>query len=349
MKHKWLKSTLAIIVLAGISALIIVAFMKGHNGSKLESEQESRVKALHRVSTQGGETVITIDKATRIKSAIVVTLLKPVSHQEEIRAYGMVLELQSLVDLHNSYAVAKAQLEKDKASLESSSKAYERLKILHEDNRNISDKNLQTAQAIWRSDEANVHAAQETLNTLYATVQQQWGDVIFQWMSNESPSFERLVKKQDILIQITLPSDTNLLSASQTALVQALNKTLVTAKFLSQSPHTDSRIQGMSFFYIVPVHNGLLPGMNMLAYLQNGPEVTGVVVPASAVVWLQGKAWLYLQKNEDHFIRREISTETPVKDGWFVSKGLLAGDRIVVGGAQLLLSEEFSSQIQTGE
>ncbi|MBI1929785.1 hypothetical protein HYR99_36740 [Candidatus Poribacteria bacterium] len=102
----------------------------------------------------------------------------------------------------------------------------------------------------------------------------------------------------------------------------------------------------MSFFYHTPQTPGLLPGMNVLAYLPAGPPVEGVIVPASATVWWQGKAWAYMQKEPERFVRREVSTEAPVKDGWFVAKDFSAGARLVVSGAQLLLSEEFHSQIQ---
>ena len=87
----------------------------------------------------------------------------------------------------------------------------------------------------------------------------------------------------------------------------------------------------------------------MLAYLPIGPTVQGVMIPAAAVVWWQGKAWVYVQTDPNHFVRRELSTETPVPEGWFVGTGLAAGDSIVVRGAQLLLSEEFRAQIQVSE
>ena len=106
----------------------------------------------------------------------------------------------------------------------------------------------------------------------------------------------------------------------------------------------------MSFFYLAPARpQGLLPGMNVLAYLPIGPPVQGVMVPAAAVVWWQGKAWVYVQTDPNHFVRRELSTETPVPEGWFVGTGLAAGDSIVVRGAQLLLSEEFRAQIQVSQ
>ena len=49
------------------------------------------------------------------------------------------------------------------------------------------------------------------------------------------------------------------------------------------------------------------------------------------------------------FVRREIQATQPTDDGWFVSNGVKAGERVVASGAQLLLSEELKSQIQVGD
>jgi hypothetical protein len=89
--------------------------------------------------------------------------------------------------------------------------------------------------------------------------------------------------------------------------------------------------------------------MNVLAFVPAGPSRPGVMVPARAAVWWQGKASVYLEKGTGHFVRREIPTETPVGEGWFVTGGFSPGDKVVVKGAQLLQSEEFRSQIQVGE
>ena len=72
-------------------------------------------------------------------------------------------------------------------------------------------------------------------------------------------------------------------------------------------------------------------------------------VPADAVVWWQGRAWVYVQIDPQRFARREIPADAPVPGGWFLSKGIDAGDRVVNRGAQQLLSEEFRSQIEVGE
>lgn len=344
-----LKSILTIIVLASVGALLIWAFIEGRKELATEQERERPVKSASRVSIQDGESIVTLDPATQIRSGIIVTPLEPVSHHGELRAYGMVLQPQDLIDLRNSYTVAEAQLEKAQAGLEVSRKTYERLKALRENNRNISDKALQAAEATWRSDEAEARAVEQALRALEDAARQRWGEVITRWLFDGSSAFDRLMQQQDVLIQITLPSGAQIASAPQSARVQAVTGTLTSATLLSPSPRTDPRIQGMSFFYLAPAQTGLLPGMNVIAYLPVGPKVSGVIVPDSAVVWWQGKAWVYVQKDTGPFARREIPTDRPVQNGWFIEKGFSAGDRLVTSGAQLLLSEEFRAQIQVGE
>ena len=69
-------------------------------------------------------------------------------------------------------------------------------------------------------------------------------------------------------------------------------------------------------------------------------------MPEQGVVWWQGKAWVYQQTAPDRFVRRALSTETPVPSGFVVAKGFDPGEKIVLNGAQSLLSEEFRSLIQ---
>lgn len=79
-------------------------------------------------------------------------------------------------------------------------------------------------------------------------------------------------------------------------------------------------------------------------------KIYGVFIPDAAVVWSEGKSWAYIREGGASFIRYEIPTDTPIKDGWFASSNdLMAGALVVVSGAQLLLSEEFRSQIHVEE
>ena len=89
--------------------------------------------------------------------------------------------------------------------------------------------------------------------------------------------------------------------------------------------------------------------MNVLAFLPTGETVDGVTVPASAIVWWQDRAWVYQRTEPDKFLRVEIATDLPAPGGGYIVAGMPHDVQIVTGGAQLLLSEEFRSQIQVDE
>jgi len=152
-----------------------------------------------------------------------------------------------------------------------------------------------------------------------------------------------------LLLRITLPPGSSIPTAPSTIQVQAPEGTFISARLVSPAPNTDPRIQGLSYYYLAPASPGLLSEMNLTAYLPVGPQLQGVVIPSAAVVRYQGKAWVYLQKDETHFNRQEISTEAPAEGGWFEKTKPSPGEKIVTQGAQLLLSEEFRSQIEVGE
>jgi len=99
----------------------------------------------------------------------------------------------------------------------------------------------------------------------------------------------------------------------------------------------------------------------VIAPLEPASTSPGVVVPESAIVWLDGQAWLYLQRppsalpaepeggdtseSADRFVRRRVPMDEPVAGGWRGTEGFSPGDAVVVTGAQVLLSEEFRSEI----
>jgi len=345
----WLKVIVAAIASVGIAGLLIWAFLAGRKELALEQERERPIKAPTRVSVEEGEPVVTLDKTTQSKAGIVVVSLQPMDHRQQLSAYGTVLQIQGLVDLYKSYSAAKAQVEQTRAALEASRKEYERLKALR-DNQNISAKVFQAAEATWRSDEANARGAQEALRASEAAARDQWGPVLLQWLVDSTPEFDRLIHSQDLLVQLTLPYGARISAPPQNALVQLGEGKPISVRLVSQSSRTDPRIQGRSFFYVATGAGGaLLPGMNVSAYLPVGAALKGVTVPASAVVWWQGKAWVYVQKDAEHFVRREITTDAPVTEGWFVARGFSAGSKLVVTGAQLLLSEEFRAQVQISD
>lgn len=349
MKSPWKKLIIALIA-AGVVAALIFAFYAKHREAKAEEQADKPIKAATRVAMVNGENVVTLDEAARMSGGIALAPLQPIEHRPQISAYGVVMDLGELTDLRNTIAGAGAQLAKATAAQDVARKEYERARGLFDANQNVAEKTVQSAEGTWHTEEANVRAAKAALDASRATAQQRWGGVIAGWLAQGGTEFDRLGRQDDLLVQVTLSPSQADLSAPAEASIQAAGGKLVAAKLVSAASRTDPKIQGRSFFYLLPANGvNLLPGMNVVALLPTGEPESGVLVPASAVVWLQGKAWAYAQVPPDKFARREVSTEQPVKAGWVQPKTFSKGEPFVIRGPQILLSEEFRAQISVGD
>jgi len=155
-----------------------------------------------------------------------------------------------------------------------------------------------------------------------------------------------LIERQTFLLQITLPPGVILKAPPATASIETGKAARANITFVSPATRIDPKIQGMSFFYTVPADSGVLPGMNVLAFLPSGQSIEAASVPASAIVWWQGRAWVYRRTGQDTFARVQIATNLPAPGGGYIAKDVPEDAEIVTRGAQLLLSEEFRAQIQ---
>ena len=287
---------------------------------------------------------VTIDVQDAALSGVEAAPVAQATDQEEIRAYGTVLDLSQLTGLANSYARTRAQLQGANASRAASSVAFDRARTLNRD-KTVSTAQMQTAQAAFLRDTATVATAAAEMRTLVATARQDWGDTIAQALVNGGPALTRLIERQDLLVQVTLPTGTALSPPPPVAAIQRQSGTPVAAAFLSGAARTDPRIQGVSLLYTVPATSGLLPGMNLLALLPHGAVANGTIVPADAIVWWEDRAWAYRQLAPGRFERVMVATGRPAAAGGYVVTTLPTGARIVVRGAQALLSQEFRAQL----
>lgn len=338
---------MAFILVFGLGALLVWGFVEGRGEAAREAERERPVKVPLRVSTENGVPVITLDAETRQRSGIETSALQTVPYQEQVRAYATVLDAGRLTDLSSSYANAKAQLEAARAKLAASKAAFGRAQNLYKDLQNISLAQLQAAEATFHADQAVLSAAESQVRALAATAQQEWGPILGKSIAEGTRTVTRLIERQDFLLQITLPPGASI-PPPPSATIETGKSARAAISFVSPATRTDPKIQGISFFYVASAASGLLPGMNMLALLPSPASVEGVRVPASAVVWWQDRAWVYLRTGGDTFTRVAITTELPAPGGGYVVKVLSKNAELVTKGAQLLLSEELRAQIQVG-
>jgi hypothetical protein len=341
----WSATLLVAVAVVACCVLLVWGFLNGRN----EADQERAIKVPIRVSNKNGDPVITLDAATQQRSGIETAALPSTPHPEELRAYGMVLDVARLTELSNNYASAKAQVQTAKAKLAMSKPAFDRAEKLFNETHVVSQAQLQAAEAAFGTDQASLAAAEALVRTLSATAYQEWGSVLGKSLVDESPMIKALIERQIFLLQITLPPGVTLAVAPATAAVETGKAARAEITFVSTATRIDPKIQGVSFFYTAAAESGVLPGMNVLAFLPSGRSIEGVAVPASAIVWWQGRAWVYRRAGRDTFTRVAIATDVPTPGGSYLAKDLAKDAEIVTRGAQLLLSEEFRAQIQVEE
>jgi hypothetical protein len=334
-----------VIAVAAIG-ILIAAFLHGRQEAAMEAEQEHPPAAASRVSAEEGQTFITLDAKTQSGSGVATRTLVVTTEHQQLRASAVVLSVQNLTQLRTTYLSNVSQLDKARAALDVSQQEYQRLKQLYDDNQNAAAKTVEAAEGDRRSDEVSVRAATEALQLNDRLARQTWGEVVAKWLIDGPPALDRIFTQKDLLLQVSLlPGSAG--APPITVSIQSVSGKIGRADFVSAYPSVDPRIQTPSFLYLAQSAPDLVPGMTLTVLLPTGPSLRGVVVPSSAIVWWQGKAWAYSQIAPERFARREVSTEIPVPNGWFVSAGFAPGNKVVVRGAQQLLSEEFRSQIQS--
>ena len=292
-----------------------------------------------KISFENEQAILTLDQQTQSRMGIEFATLIASVTRPQVAVPAMVLPVQDLATFRNGYIATQSQVEKDRIDTDVARKEYSRLKMLFDNNQNISEKALQSSEGSLRSLETDERAAQQQLNLQASVSEQQWGSVVAKWAMDGSPELERVLGMREILLQVTLPFEQNY-NAPRTISVEIPGRTRSEATLISPFPRVDPRIQGRSFLYAAPGQPDLTPGVNLLAHLAVGNPMRGVIIPASAVVWSEGKAWTYLQPAPNQFSRRELATDVPVNEGYFVSSGFTAGSKVVRRGAQSLFSEE---------
>jgi hypothetical protein len=102
----------------------------------------------------------------------------------------------------------------------------------------------------------------------------------------------------------------------------------------------DPAVPGRTFAALVGAPRGLSAGDRLTVSVPTGDALSGVVVPASALVLAGGGAWCYVSSEDATFARRALATDRPVGSGYFQAAGFAPGERVVVAGAGLLLARE---------
>ena len=337
------RNTRPVVLAVLITALVAIAigsFIFHQIGPGAANPALVPVAAKQSVSVVNGLTIVTLDPAVQTQSGIQVEPLVAMEHRTETTAYGTVLDLQPLIDLRTRYLSAQAQANAARAIAAASQKESERNRILYQDNQNVSLKAYQTAQAASLSDQAKMQAAAMNLQNVKGAVLQQFGETVGRWVLDPgSPQLERLFNRQVVLLRVTMPLG-DAMETPATIQVATNTSQRYPAYLVSPSTQSDPAVQGSAFIYRTAAL--IAAGTNVAVFLPTSNQTTqGIFIPPGAIVWHGGGAWAYVQISPDSFARRPVGQHSPMGGGFYVTDSFKMGERVVVRGAQLLLSEEL--------
>lgn len=348
MKKK-LGGMILVVCLAAVVGSAIWGFVQARGEAQPDDDDKPAQTASH-ISVVDGISTITLNENAEGRKELEIVSLKNRLRAPTLQAYGSVLNLQSLTDLADKYQTAKANLDSRKAKRDLSQAALARARGLYSQGLHaVSKAQLETAEEAALVDTANLSAAKSQLASLANTAVQAWGSVLGKAVQDASPLLNGLIARQTVLVQVTLRADEVAAKIPDKAFLRMQDGQRVELHFVSPAAATDPQIQGRSFFYTAAADSRLLPGMNVVASVPTGRAAPCVEIPAPAIVWLQGHAWAYFRNSPKTFTRREIATDSPARNGGYFVKHIADGTQVVSRGAQMLLSEEFRSQIQEEE
>ena len=259
----------------------------------------------------------------------------------ELVAYGSVQNIQPLLEIHNHLSIAVAKFSAAKADFSQAHQALKRLQNLHQ-NKAISTRKLQQQQAMWRSSKAHLDTTRLQMETMQQNLRLNWGEKL----SSKNEHILGISSGQQVLLSVTLPANKTLPSETETIFVHPAGnrKKAIAAKFISAALQADQLSQGESYFFLA-TNTRLRAGMRITAWLPQPSKLSGVIIPETALLWYLGQTFVYLETQPQTFTRHTISEPVKSLTGFFVQDKHLVGKKIVVTGAQTLLSEEFRSQI----
>ena len=270
------------------------------------------------------------------------------------------------VDLDARLTNARGDVSALEATLAASKATYNRTKALNADDKNMSDRAVQEAEAKVKADEARLNAARKNVKEFEAAAKTEAGQTgpmplvtqageVVELTARPNEAVEsgqailRVARFDKMLARVDLPAGEVAGSKISTARIVAVGREeqQVRGERVALVPLADPRTLGEGYLFRVPGFGGILrPGAAVTAYLQvDGKPSTGFLIPQSAVVRTGGKTWIYRQIADDKYTRQEVTLASGSNRGWLVA-GVTERDRVVTVGAQLLLSEEQKSQIQ---
>jgi hypothetical protein len=291
-----------------------------------------------RAATTEGTVILTPASVTA--SGIATVSLKTTLQTSQLQTTATVLDTQPLLalaaQLQSTQANALAYVIAAKAAAAEAKRSH----MLYRQDENASLREVQAADAAAAQAQAQQIAADAQAAVARSSAQVQWGKPLAALAGRGPLALNAFTDGRVALLAVVLPS------GSATPVTETIHLTMpddaaVLARLIGPSPQADAVVQGPTFFYRAEGNN-LRVGQRLTAAVPlSAAARPGVTVPDAAVLWYAGQPWAYIETAVGHYERRPLAQDARDGSGWFQASGLHAGERVVVRGGELLLSQEL--------
>ena len=296
---------------------------KGAAGEKEEKKEEK---------DEGGASEVKLTSEEVAKLGIATAAAAAVQYVPAKQGFGVVMS-------HDAIAQAVADVTTAQAGLRLSQAALARIARLDGTAGAQSAEAHESAARQAAVDAAALRLAQAKLSALLGQ-RPPWAG------QNDSKMLTELAEGHAKLLRVTFPLGVLNGAAPNGLRVSRLDAATVGERWAARpvwDAPFDSGIPGRSFFAMLQ-HTDLGEGERVLIWAAGDnhserPE-SGIVVPPTAVVVIDGKYWCFVEREPGVFSRATIDISQPTADGYFVKDGIKPGNLIVTSAAGLLLARQ---------
>jgi multidrug efflux system membrane fusion protein len=268
-------------------------------------------------------------KAEEIKGLGITTVpAVAASWRRQVIGYGVVAALDAIAQSDADVMTTQA------AAAQSAAAAARARSLSTGEEAAVSREVVETAQSKAAADAAALALARRKTEAMFGR-NAPWRDA-----AARQAIMARLASGRSVLVRVSFP-----LGSMGNAMPQALqiarlgaNPKSWTATTIWEAP-SDTTLPGRGFYALLD-GSDLAQNEHVTVSVPIGAAQAGVRVPATALIYGDNEAWVYVQTAPTTFLKTRIDTGMALGDGYFVAQGIRAGQPVVIGGAGLLLARE---------
>ena len=296
------------------------------DGDKEEDE-------INRVVIHNNKMSIKMDKEDIESSGIKFNSfdMKMVANNESIRALS--IPNISFIEMVNEYDELNIKLQIMNEELNYIKLKFDRLNELYNAQGSVALKDIEKVQHEIKNTNFSIAEIMLKIKNLLHKIEIKFGDLIVKDIKTNRNLYSSLINKNASFI---LLED---IKINNSYLIDDVELT-----FLTYSIDNKSLIGNVGLYYVKNKY--YTPNQKLIAVSSSGSEVAGFLIPESALVYFQGQIWVYIYDEIESIFTRELISKIINKTNNEVFIPFeISNAKIVVEGSQILLAEEFRSQI----